>query len=325
MIYSNQETMNSIDKEKDGKNDMYGVIDIGSNTMRLVIYQVKNNKIIPMISKKYSAGLAGYVDKNNCLKESGIHKALYVLLEFKELLQYIHVEEVFPFATASLRNIENSMEVLEILNEKTGFQIEILSGQEEALYDYFGAIQTLNMNSGIMVDIGGGSTELVFFKNKEVSFTHSLPIGSLNLYSKYVTDIIPTKKEMIQIEKEVLKQLDDMNFVDLSKEFNHIYGVGGTARAVTKMVNRKKKEESNSYSVFELEKIITKVSDEPKKVVDAILKTCPDRIHTFLTGLITLDVIAKVYESEEIITSHYGVREGYIHDILKKKGVLYEK
>lgn len=304
---------------------MYGVIDIGSNTMRLAIYQVKDNKIVPMLNKKFSAGLAGYIDENNCLKESGIEIATNALLEFKELLKYISVIEVFPFATASLRNIDNSKEVLRILKEKTDFNITLMSGDEEAIYDYFGALQNLNMNTGLMIDIGGGSTELVFFKDNDIKLTHSLPIGSLNLYNKFVDDIIPTKSEIQKIQNEVKNKLKDVDTSEINKdEFNTIYAVGGTARAVAKVINRKKKRTNKQdiYTSEQLNKLLQKSINDTKKMTNNILKTCPDRIHTITTGLVALNTITETYSGKDIITSNYGVREGYLHYILVQKGVL---
>lgn len=301
---------------------MYGVIDIGSNTIRLVIYKIENNKIVPMLNKKNAAGLAGYIDKNHNLKREGIDRAISALKECEELLHNINVKEIFPFATASLRNIENSAEVLKELKEKTSFNIEILSGEQEALFDYYGAVQSLEMNSGLMVDIGGGSTELVFYKNKDVEVTTSLKIGSLNLYDKFVKDIIPTKKEIVSIEKEVKKHLDTINLKDGTLSCQQICGVGGTARAVSKVILGKNKNNQSKYEISDLEKLMTLAVSEPKKMTEQILKSSPDRIHTFVTGLTVLSTIAEHYKSQTFVTSEYGVREGYLHYILVERGVL---
>ena len=86
---------------------MYGTIDIGSNTIRMVLYSIKNNQLYPMINKKYTAGLAGYIDDNSNMNEEGITKLLRILGELKEILSQIEIEEIFPFATASLRGRNN--------------------------------------------------------------------------------------------------------------------------------------------------------------------------------------------------------------------------
>ena len=123
--------------------DMYCVIDIGSNTIRLVIYRVEDGRIKPILNNKYAAGLAGYVDKNGSLRPAGIEKAVTVLREFRQTLDMLPECEVFPFATASLRNIDNTDEVLQAIEASCGFQVRVLSGKEEALYDYHGAVRAM--------------------------------------------------------------------------------------------------------------------------------------------------------------------------------------
>lgn len=350
---------------------MYSVIDIGSNTVRLVAYQVKDNQLVAMINKKYSVGLAGYILNNNnnndssqdfnYLSDEGIQKLINILLEFQSLLEYINLKEVFPFATASLRNIKNSAQVLDTIREKTNFDIQLLSGEEEALFDYAGMKQSLNTGTGIMVDIGGGSTELVFFKENKTLLVYSLPIGSLNMYNNFVNDIIPTEDEIIKIQEEVKKHLELLNitnnFNNFNKidnsiklsDFNTICAVGGTARAVSKIVNRKKKQKykQEPYSSKELSKLVEKASansnnntdnnisessinvtnttnlnNSCKKLTDNILKICADRVHTIIPGFIILDAISNEYRVETIVTSQYGVREGYLHSKLGQRGVL---
>ena len=94
---------------------MYGVIDIGSNTIRLVVYQVYGQKIKPMFNKKFSAGLAGYINDKNRITKEGIEKAVHTLCELKMLLESVQIEELFVFATASLRNIDNTQEALDAI------------------------------------------------------------------------------------------------------------------------------------------------------------------------------------------------------------------
>ena len=147
---------------------MYAVIDIGSNTIRLVLYKIENNQIKSLLNKKSPAGLAGYINKDRCLKKSGIRKAVAVLSEFKEILDHMTIQEVFPFATASLRNINNAPEVLEAIRENCGFEVRILSGEEEAIFDYYGALQAMEMDKGLLTDIGGGSTEIVRLENGKI-------------------------------------------------------------------------------------------------------------------------------------------------------------
>lgn len=301
---------------------MYGVIDIGSNTIRMVIYKVENGQLKPMINKKAAVGLAGYVSKDNNLKKSGILQTVEVLNQFDEILQRMNIEEIFPFATASLRNINNSEEVLKCIKERTPFDVQIISGEQEALFDYYGALQNMNMDSGMMIDVGGGSTELVFYKNEKIIKAISLPIGSLNMREKYVSAIVPNQKEVAQIVKEVKKQLEMAKLPKFESICDDICAVGGTARAVYKVVSSKRVVTDASYDVNKLAELVDMAADEDEKLVEQILKIAPERIHTFIPGLLIIQTIAEEYKSKKVNTSYYGVREGYLHNVLKERGVI---
>ena len=164
---------------------MYAVIDIGSNTIRLVLYRVVDGEPRQMLNSKQAAGLAGYVDKEQRLTQKGIQKAIEVLRKFQLILESVTPRETFVFATASLRNVVNTQEVVQAIRKACGLEVRVLTGKEEALLDYSGALQALHVQDGLMVDIGGGSTELVRFREGKAQCACSLPMGSLNMYTRF--------------------------------------------------------------------------------------------------------------------------------------------
>ncbi len=119
---------------------MYAIIDIGSNTIRLNVYQVEEDGAIHSIfQSKETAGLAGYVREDGSMSREGLDRAADALLRFRSILDALHIENRAVFATASLRNITNSEEAVFQLQERTGLMIRLLSGREEAILDYVGA------------------------------------------------------------------------------------------------------------------------------------------------------------------------------------------
>ena len=294
---------------------MYGIIDIGSNTIRLVLYDVQDGRIRPMLNKKITAGLAGYVKKGR-MTEKGIKKLIEVLTEFSEILPYIQIKEIFCLATASLRNIENTDEVCTAVKIQCGFDIIVLSGEEEALYDYYGAMQSVNEPAGVVIDIGGGSTEFVFYMENSISKILSIPIGSLTAYSAYVKDIIPTSKERKEIESAMESAMSEI----FEKSPDVICGVGGSIRAAVKVYNeifptlpKGRVQISSLASLLKVRKDI---------LAKAILKTAPERIHTFVPGLVLLCTIARKWNIKELTVSTSGVKEGFLTEKLNERGVL---
>ena len=132
----------------------YGIIDVGSNTIRLNLYQYEQEKLSLLLSKKYNAGLAGHVNGGS-LTPRGIQLAIDTLNACRDICENFRVEHVSVFATASLRNIVNTDEVIRILRAKTGYSVDLISGEEEARLDFLGATHALNIQDGVLVDIGG--------------------------------------------------------------------------------------------------------------------------------------------------------------------------
>ena len=299
---------------------MYGVIDIGSNTIRMVIYKTENGEIKAVLNKKTVAGLVGYVNKKNNLSEKGINRVVEVLSEYKDVTDSIMIDGVYVFATAIFRNIGNKDDVLAIIKEKCGFDVKILSGYEEANFGYEGTVKTIKLENGILADIGGGSTELVFYKDGLAVHSCSMPIGSLNLYTGYVGKILPKRAELEEMKKAVKKEIKKLELPKIGFVPTTLCAVGGTARTAHKLVEKFSEDSVyGSYQCKKLKEIIKSSQTYAKGFITALIKIAPERIHTIIPGMVIMFTIAKYFELENVVTSTYGVREGFLYNILKEK------
>jgi len=291
---------------------MYSVIDIGSNTIRLTVYQVREDEIDPIFHEKTTAGLVGYLDEEGFLSQAGIQRASTALNRFRQMLEHLNISNISVFATAALRNIGNTRQAVSSIEQATGFQVQVLSGEQEALLDYVGATHFMPNPSGLLVDIGGGSTELVRFTEGQVECAASMPIGSLNLYNKYVSHLLPGKEEREQISRRVKKELDKLQLPKW--KCDTLCGVGGTVRAVRKLINGQNRlpQDQRAISMRTVCGLLNEFQDERKQTLLPILKAAPDRIHTLVPGMIVLCEIAGRFGCETVIVSDYGVREGYL-------------
>lgn len=295
------------------------IIDLGSNTIRLCVYEYQDSRMKSLLGKKAMAGLANYI-KNEKLCSSGVDRACEILNEFTLILKNFQVEEknTHVFATASLRNIVNTKEVIIAIKEKTGYEVELLSGEEEATLDFIGATKAIDCDNGILVDIGGGSTELVPFINKEIQAATSMPVGSLNLYVKHVKKIIPKKEERAAIKQTVLENLEAL---ELNRQsYPVICGVGGTIRAAVKLTNHifKLSKENSVIEAQHIKSILELIHNSRKETLTPVLQNIPDRVHTIIPGLITVDTIMDYFHSDNIIVSKFGIREGYFFERILK-------
>jgi exopolyphosphatase / guanosine-5'-triphosphate,3'-diphosphate pyrophosphatase len=290
---------------------MVAIIDIGSNTIRLSVYDISSGGDIRQTYRQKSvAGLAGHVDKRNFLTEEGVRVACAALNRFRSSVSGMNITETHVFATASLRNVLNASRVIEEIKRETGFDVIIISGDEEAICDYIGANNRMPMSDGILIDIGGGSTELVICKSGHIDKAASIPIGALSMYTKYVSTVIPTKAQSEKIALETLKRLE----VIKSKALHTMCGVGGTMRALYKLNNAifEAPPDNRAVPVKNAKKILSLISTDTKLMVGRILQIAPERIHTITPGLIILNTIIKKYNCKTISISESGVREGYL-------------
>lgn len=293
---------------------MYGIIDIGSNTMRLSCYRMIDHQLIPVFHKKCMAGLASFVDEDHCLSGKGIKKAIQTLEDFKNIVQCVGLDCLYVIATASFRNVENTDEIVRRIQEKTGMIVEVISGKQEALYDFKGSTCFTENETGLVVDIGGGSTELVPFEDNQPLDAASIPIGSLNTFTNFVDKLFPSEKEQEEIRKNVKSYIQALQ----NKKEKIILGVGGTNRGCKKLYNDYYELEPEN-DVLECEKVsemLSQLLKARKKDRNRILKIIPDRIHTILPGLLILEEIMKYFKAEQIQISDWGVREGYLMEKL---------
>ena len=291
---------------------IYAVIDLGSNTIRMNVYRLRNGKFRLLFSKKATAGIVSYV-KDGRLNREGICEICSTLESFKKVLEHLQIEQCSVFATASLRNIDNTEEVITQVKKKTGMKICLISGEEEGRLSFRGAAIQLSVEDGLFIDIGGGSTELVRFAEGKAQSSCSLPIGSLNLYNRFVHDIIPTAQERKEISLYVEGALLSS---EVKPEGKLLAAAGGTARAVEKLLLRsgalERKGEAISLAQLEqLQQQLLSGSD----AAHMILRCKPDRIHTLIPGFLILKGVMQHFGCEQLKVCRNGIREGYLMEI----------
>lgn len=288
------------------------LVDMGSNTVRMNVYECKNHLPELLFSAKNNTGLIGYVVDGK-MSVKGIKAAINVLMEYKSIVNHFHVDKILVFATASLRNIENTKQVVEIIEKETDIKIDLISGEDEARLDFVGATRLIPMDHGLLIDIGGGSTELVTFENKKIVDAVSIPIGSLNLYRMCVSHLLPDKKEKKSMQKVINEEMAKVSHI-FKKDYFLICGVGGTIRAGRKLnqVLFDRADTDNDIESGELKKLLKIIGANDRQALDIILQNASDRIHTIIPGLMILHEAVKHSNGQLITVSDYGVREGYL-------------
>ena len=295
---------------------LYAVIDIGSTTIRMAIYQIEKNSLSLVHKRKYTVGLASYV-KDNIMSQEGIDKACEILNSFKAFLTSFSIKNVSAFTTAALRNATNSKEAVAEIITRTGIDLHVVSGDEEATYDFVAATHDLSYKDGFIVDIGGASTELIRFKDNKIEQKTSLPIGSLALHTKYATDFLPSNDEIAKMIVEIHKVIDTApEFKNISHA--EICGIGGTCKGASALYNEMyhANKENTVIPVAKIPEIIAHFTRGQKledKDITILLKTVPDRLHTIIPGMIIANELAKIIDAKYITYKDAGMREGFLY------------
>ncbi|MGM0500036.1 MAG: hypothetical protein ACQERL_07525, partial [Bacillota bacterium] len=162
------------------------VIDIGSNSIKMILVDYRSDKSFRIIDElKETARLGEGMHQNSYLKEGRIQKALQTLTLFKNLCDAVEVDQIVAVATAAVREADNQQKFLDRVYNQTGIEVRVLAGKEEAYYDYKGVANSFDLESGLVMDVGGGSVELVLMENRKVKESISLPFGALTITEKF--------------------------------------------------------------------------------------------------------------------------------------------
>ena len=293
---------------------MYSVVDIGSNTVRLVTYKINGSKYSSVYTDFRALGLISKIE-NGCLTDSAVDELCDALLCFKKASPDGAV--FLAFATAFMRVIKNSGMVKEKILSVTGIDLEILSEEQEALYSFNGIMRTAIQSRGIASDLGGGSCEFIKFENKKPQLFKSLPFGCVKLGKMFVkNDIFPSLHEMCNIKDYVLAQLEEVDWIKGSQEF---ILTGGTGKAFAQMNNFLNKTSvpisGYTFSYSDFERLYMEFISFDTKYTDFIKNVMPSRIKTIYPGLEAIKAVVDYIGAPRITISTEGVREGFIAKI----------
>jgi exopolyphosphatase/guanosine-5'-triphosphate,3'-diphosphate pyrophosphatase len=188
--------------------DKWAVIDIGSNTIRLVIYEIKKGGSYKETENiKTVARLRQYLDDQNTLQEEGIELLVRILRGFKEIILFHRVTSIYCVATATIRQSKNQQELMTIVKERTGFDMVVYSEQDEAFTGYYAVSHSTPIETGITIDMGGGSTEITYFEDRKLKHYHSFPFGAVTLKEQFMKNDLMTDIERKKLTEYILKSL----------------------------------------------------------------------------------------------------------------------
>lgn len=306
------------------------IIDIGSNTIRLVLYHYDAEEGLRELGNiKTVARLRTYIQPSGEMSEEGIQVLTETLLTFKAMLDDFEIVDVKAAATAAIRQATNRDSIIVRMKEHTGIQIDILSEEEEAYFGFLAVAYSMGTPSAVTIDIGGGSTEITLFKDKQLQKTHSFPFGTVSLKQHFVkgnTINSSEKEELIAFIKEQFSSLPWIQGMQLP-----IIAIGGSARNVAQIHQQQCNYPIASVHGYEIpRKDLVELSDYLSNMTFDELKQLDglstDRADIIVPALAVFCILMEAVESEVFQLTKKGLREGLIFQrMLKSDEQAFDK
>ena len=297
-----------------------GTIDIGTNSMRLLIADYKNNKIENR--KKYIniTRIGQGVDDKGYITEEALERNLNALKEFADKCIEEKCEKVYCMGTSALRDSKNGQDFVNRAKELTNIDVKIICGEEESNLGFMGVLEGAGgdkSNYILVLDIGGGSTEFIVGNEDGIKFCKSENVGALRMTEKFITTDPISDEEFNKmsdfIEKTISSTLDKIKGMHVSK----LVGIGGAITSLSAMnqqleVYSMEKVHNSVVTKKDLEKILQnlkKMTLSDKKTIKGLQ---PKRADIITAGVKILHIVMEKLEREKIMISEYDNLEGLI-------------
>lgn len=300
------------------------IVDIGSNSSRMSIYQIDPDGYFTEIKRcKNDSRLSEGMGKEKILQAVAINRTINALKSFKNIYSTMHNPTVITIATAAVRQAVNQKSFVRKVRKKVGLNIRILSGREEAYYDYLGVVNKIKMNDYMIMDIGGASIELVRVQGRKRRDLISIPVGAVNLSERFRLNNNVNAADLFSAQR-FLKEV--FHRVPWFKKADHyqLVVLGGAARSLAR-INRShqhfKYSDSlngyhlNQHQILTTFEILLRKSLHNRRNVRGLEN---ERADIILGGLLPLITVIDELDSRRIVFSEGGVREGVINEYLKK-------
>ncbi len=289
-------------------------IDIGSYSVRLTVAEVKRKGINILLEKGYITSLASGLEEDGLLKEDRVKETLRVLKEYKSDIERLKVDKVIAVATEALRKAKNSKDFIGKVKKYTGIKVRIITPEEEGRLAYTSAVLSLEPEGiTLVVDQGGGSTEMIFGRSIRIDDIVSLPIGIVNLTEKFLPSDPPTDEEI----KSLMQYLGE-RIEPLKRDVDVVVGLGGTITTVTALefnVYPYRSEEIHGRKLSRdvLSKWFSILVELPYRERSRRFKQIEDRrARVIVAGIAMFIKILDVFKKDHLIVSDWGVKHGLI-------------
>jgi exopolyphosphatase / guanosine-5'-triphosphate,3'-diphosphate pyrophosphatase len=293
------------------------VIDVGSNSGRIVVCRMGRNGVIEIVGdSRASLRLTRDIDRRGNLGPKTIDRILRVMHDFRAVASGSGCEQPLAVATAAVREAVNGRDLCRRIQVETGIPVRILSGEQEARCGFLGAVHGLPVRDGIVLDVGGGSLQLVRFRDRRRVASWSLRLGALRMSERFLTSNQSMRRCITKLWMHVLEEIETAGLPRLENDAV-LVGTGGTIRNLAKIDSRRRVYPIDRLHGYELplahiEEIGAVLTSHRLSVRTSIPGLNADRADSIIGGCFVVEAIMDHLGATRMIVSGQGLREGIL-------------
>ncbi|MEK7250417.1 MAG: Ppx/GppA phosphatase family protein, partial [Bacteroidota bacterium] len=292
-------------------------IDIGTNTVLLLVANIDaSGKISPLAYEQRIPRLGKGVDVAKNLQPESMQRVIAVLQEYKSIISTLNVENTVVCGTSAVRDASNKQEFARLIRTEVGFNLEVLTGDDEAYWSYRGAISGISgIKKATVVDIGGGSTEITVGDDKEIFDSISLDVGSVRLTERFFKHDPPTHPEVeaaITLVEDELAKAGGFDF-----RGSTLVGVAGTATSLAILAQGLKDFSIEAVTNYKLDLdsvylLLRTLRAMPSNEIRSLSTMMEGRNDVITAGALILREVMAHFKFKEMMVSERGVRYGLV-------------
>jgi exopolyphosphatase / guanosine-5'-triphosphate,3'-diphosphate pyrophosphatase len=303
--------------------EVLGVIDVGSNSGRIVVLRIGSQGHLEILAaSRAPLRLAREVQLTSGITPETIERTAAVIDDFRSIAESSGATRTIAVATSAVRESRNSGELLEHIRRKSGIEVQIIDGETEARYAFRGAVHGLNASAGLVMDIGGGSVEVVRFEGRRETGSWTLPLGALRVSDGFLHSDPPAAQEIGTLREHALDVLEGAG-LDPLREDDHLVGTGGTLRNLAKIDRH-----TRTYPIARLhgyvltrkrvQEIVDRVAARPVVRRRSIPGLSRYRADSIVGGAVVAQAFLEHVGAPRVLVSGQGLREGVALDHVSK-------
>jgi exopolyphosphatase/guanosine-5'-triphosphate,3'-diphosphate pyrophosphatase len=289
-------------------------IDLGSNSTRLLIADITNGTLTTIYKEHQVTRMADKLSESKIISKESTNRVLKVLASYFKNINRYNIENIQIVGTAALRDAKNSQEITKLIEKKFGYEVDIVSGEEEGVLTSVGVLNSLGcLENFLIVDIGGRSTEFIYDYDKKI-VSKSLNVGVVSLSELFFNELPPPEKSVLLAQEYIEDNLFESNIFDRRM----LVGVAGTftslASIFLEQTQFNEKEihltELKNEDVFKINNKLLKLN-EPQ-IITKYKGLDPKRAKTIQAGILLAKEIISKYNVNSIKVSNSDILEGLI-------------